>query len=204
MSGTTKPYPWYYAVNDRPVAIVQTADGGADCLVLDFVTGNLVPDRSYFGRTVPGLGKDVDQHTAESFEALVGSLRADLLRAWSERMCRARSGSAADMADALGVVLEPPLLGSRHVHVGSGVVASLSLGLAPGVTRAMLDARFGTAVELPRTGAFASHVIAYEVTVPDAPHRCSVFPRFERKPMAEVSATGVTLRLDGAIATSTS
>ena len=35
----------YYAVNDRPVAVVPTADGGADCVVFDFATGELVPDR---------------------------------------------------------------------------------------------------------------------------------------------------------------
>jgi hypothetical protein len=73
---TAKPYPWYYAVNDRPVKIVLLPDGGADCLVFDFATGGFVPDRSYFARVSDtGVGKDVDQLTEEEFETLVASQR---------------------------------------------------------------------------------------------------------------------------------
>ena len=46
----------YYAVNDRPVAVVPTADGGEGCVVFDFATGELVPDRSYFEYLIPGSG----------------------------------------------------------------------------------------------------------------------------------------------------
>ena len=74
-----KPYPWYYAVNDRPVKIVQLPDGGADCLVFDFATGGFVPDRSYFARTVEtGIGRDVDQLTKAEFEQIVAGLRRSI------------------------------------------------------------------------------------------------------------------------------
>lgn len=71
-----KPFPWYYAVNDRPVQIVELPSGGADALIFDFATGGFVPDRSYFGRVSDtGIGKDVDQLTAEEFHRLVAALR---------------------------------------------------------------------------------------------------------------------------------
>jgi hypothetical protein len=71
-----KPYPWYYAVNDRPVKIVQLPDGGTDALVFDFTTGSFIPDRSYLARVAEtGIGKDVDQLTEGEFQALVADLR---------------------------------------------------------------------------------------------------------------------------------
>jgi hypothetical protein len=71
-----KPLPWYYAVNDRPVKIVELPDGGVDALVFGFATGGFIPDRSYFARvSETGIGKDVDQLTEGEFEALVATLR---------------------------------------------------------------------------------------------------------------------------------
>jgi hypothetical protein len=70
----TKPYPWYYAVNDRPVKIVELPDGGADALAFDWETGGFVVDRSYFRRTTEH-GKDIDQLTEQTFTALVNALR---------------------------------------------------------------------------------------------------------------------------------
>lgn len=76
-----KPFPWYYAVNDRPVKIVLLPNGGADCLVFDFATGDFVIDRSYFARTTEtGIGKDVDQLTEEEFEHLVAWQRESAFR----------------------------------------------------------------------------------------------------------------------------
>jgi hypothetical protein len=75
----TRPLPWYYAVNNRPVNIVQLPDGGADCLVFDFASGDFIPDRSYFSRiSETGIGKDVDQLTEAEFERLVAALRQQL------------------------------------------------------------------------------------------------------------------------------
>ena len=77
-----RPYPWYYAVNDRPVKIVQLADGAVDALVFDVATGGFVPDRSYCERVAdPGIGTTVDVLTEEQFEQRVAALR----RALAER-----------------------------------------------------------------------------------------------------------------------
>lgn len=76
----SRPLPWYYAVNDRPVKIVETADGGSDCLVFDFATGGFVPDRGYFSQVTPGSGRDVDQLTEEEFERLVAWQREDAFK----------------------------------------------------------------------------------------------------------------------------
>ena len=73
----TKPFPWYYAVNDRPVKIVELPDGSGDALAFDWRTGGFVPDRSYFGRTLEH-GKDIDQLTEAQFTALVGALRVPI------------------------------------------------------------------------------------------------------------------------------
>jgi hypothetical protein len=67
-------FPWYYAVNDRPVKFVELPTGGVDVLVYDFKTGELVSDMSYFSR-VFDHGKDIDKLDAEAFEALVDELR---------------------------------------------------------------------------------------------------------------------------------
>ncbi len=76
----SRPYPWYYAVNDRPVMVVRTPDGGLDTLVFDWRTGGFVPDRSYVARvSETGIGKDVDSLSAPEFERLVGALRARVL-----------------------------------------------------------------------------------------------------------------------------
>lgn len=74
-SNPPRPYPWYYAVNDRPVKLVETTDGGLDALAFDWKTGGFVPDRSYFSAISEHGFKDVDQLSAEQFEALVSSLR---------------------------------------------------------------------------------------------------------------------------------
>lgn len=68
--------PRYYAVNDRPVALVPTADGGLDALAYDFATGELVPDRSCFAAISEHGFKDVDSLTEEEFHAAVARLRA--------------------------------------------------------------------------------------------------------------------------------
>jgi hypothetical protein len=69
------PGPRYYLVNDRPVAVVPTPDGGEDCVVFDFATGELAPDRSYFEYLIPGSGKDVDAVTKAEFDARVAACR---------------------------------------------------------------------------------------------------------------------------------
>ena len=131
----SKPYPWFYAVNDRPVQIVQLRDGGADCLVLDMRTGNFVPDRRYFAYTVPGSGKDVDAFSASEFAWRVAAIRAQLLRRWAERLCRAQSGAEQDIREALGVATAPPPLRATAARVRGGEIglATVELELPPQV-----------------------------------------------------------------------
>jgi hypothetical protein len=63
-------------VNDRPVKIVPTPDGGADAMAFDWATGGFVIDRSYFTRTIEvGIGKDVDAFTPDEFERHLAVLR---------------------------------------------------------------------------------------------------------------------------------
>lgn len=70
----TKPYPWFYAVNDRPVKFAETADGGMTVLVYDFESGELVPDMDYLSAPFRP-GADVDELTEAQFEALLTQLR---------------------------------------------------------------------------------------------------------------------------------
>jgi hypothetical protein len=71
----TKPdLPWYYAVNDRPVKMVATPDGGMDVLVLNMSTGEFERDMSYLSKVFAPF-KDVDQFTEQQFEKYVAELR---------------------------------------------------------------------------------------------------------------------------------
>lgn len=72
---TPRPYPWFYTVNDRPVKLVQTADGGVDALAFDCNTGGFVPERRYFTEISDHGFKDVDQLSAQEFDALVAICR---------------------------------------------------------------------------------------------------------------------------------
>ena len=78
-------YPRYYAVNDRPVKLVECADGSVDALVLDLATGAFASDPAYFARiSDTGPGKDVDQlQDEDAFDALVGAIRTQVPIAWS-------------------------------------------------------------------------------------------------------------------------
>lgn len=73
----TDPYPWYYAVNDRPVTFVQLPSGEVEVLVFDFATGELVRDMSYLSRVFEH-GKDIDKLDQAQFDALVAQLRKRL------------------------------------------------------------------------------------------------------------------------------
>jgi hypothetical protein len=69
--------PWYFAVNDRPVKVVATDDGGADVLVLDTYTGEFVRDMAYLGYFFEG-GRDVDELSEAEFNSLVEKHRKRL------------------------------------------------------------------------------------------------------------------------------
>ncbi|MBI5834246.1 MAG: hypothetical protein HZB16_18275 [Armatimonadetes bacterium] len=70
------PAPAFYTVNDRPVQLVPTGDGGLDVLALDMVTGRFVRAMNYLSRCIGGAG-DVDSITTQAeFDALVAAIRA--------------------------------------------------------------------------------------------------------------------------------
>jgi hypothetical protein len=68
------PYPRYYAVNDRPVKLVELPTGEVDAQVFDFATGGFISDPSYLTK-ISG-GGDVDQFSEKAaFDRLVAEQR---------------------------------------------------------------------------------------------------------------------------------
>ncbi|WP_238010468.1 hypothetical protein KZZ52_25085 [Dactylosporangium sp. AC04546] len=117
------------------------------------------------------------------------------LRAMSERLCAVATGGKEEIRRAFGTPTIPPPL----VTAGELSRASVELhfeALAP--TRRELDETFGPADVLPRTGAFASHVLAYGVRVPGAPARVTLYARFATAPEPGTSPQSVLLRIDPA------
>ena len=67
--------PAWYALNDRPVQLVPTPEGGLDCLALDMRTGEFVRDLSCLSRCLCSQG-DVDAFADQaSFDAYVSDIR---------------------------------------------------------------------------------------------------------------------------------
>jgi hypothetical protein len=182
----------FYAVNDRPVALVESPSGTAECLVFDFVSGNLIPDRSYLTEVAGGEHEELTQ---QEFAHLVGERRVEVLQIWAERLCRATSGSAEDLLTAIGASMKPAPLGAIEVRVRGGDVgaAKIELELAPNtISRGELDAMLGDAK------TFAPNVLAYEVAQEAAPYRCTVFASFAEPPRDGTSVKSIVLRLDAA------
>jgi hypothetical protein len=69
------PKECFYAVNDRPIKLVPTANGGLDVLALNLRTGEFERDMSYLARCVSGYG-DVETFPDEAaFLARVAEIR---------------------------------------------------------------------------------------------------------------------------------
>lgn len=68
------PQAEYYTVNDRPVKIVPTANGGKTVLVMNLSTGEFERDLSYLSRCY-NPEQDVDCLSKIKFEAYVKELR---------------------------------------------------------------------------------------------------------------------------------
>lgn len=160
-----RPYPWHYLVNDRPVMLVETADGGGDCLVLDWATGSFVPDRSYFGRTMGGIGKDVDAPSPEEMAWHVADRRAAIVRRMAERLAAARPTDGTALLEALGVDAAAPLFDAEPATLteatgATGRLASCRVTAPQLVRRGFLDAHLGR----PTTTVVDGTVLArYEV-----------------------------------------
>jgi hypothetical protein len=193
----------FYLVNDRPVAVVPTWDGGEDCVAFDFATGELLPDRSYFRYLIPGSGKDVDVVTQTEFAAQLAVYRAEAgaravteLRQWAERLCLT-AGQAADLGSALGpfkrdrgddVRLELPPGGYSRISitVDKQRTGRVRIELRPAgrlLTREILDAEFHAERELPiPPDSWLEGFVTYEdVTVPGTPAACEIDAQFRNQ-----------------------
>lgn len=185
-----KPYPWFFAVNDRPVVVVATPSGTADCLVFDFVSGNLIPDRSYLSETTSDGAEELTQ---PEWARLMAERRVDVLAIWAERLCQAKSGSAEDLLTAIGASMKPAPLGATEIRVRGGEVgqANIELILPPGtIAKDILDERFG------ESRALQHDIIRYDVTQQGAPCSCSIFASFTEAPQPRSTLKTVTLRLE--------
>lgn len=67
----------YYTVNDRPVKMMPTKDGGRTVLVLNWQTGEFEVDMSYLSRCY-NPEQDVDRLSQEVFEQYVSQLRREI------------------------------------------------------------------------------------------------------------------------------
>jgi hypothetical protein len=185
-----KPYPWFFAVNDRPVVVVATPSGAADCLVFDFVSGNLIPDRSYLSETT---SEGAEELTQPEWARLMAERRVDVLAIWAERLCQAKSGSAEDLLTAIGASMKPAPLGATEIRVRGGEVgqAHVELILPPGtIAKDILDERFG------ESRALQHDIIRYDVTQLGAPCSCSIFASFTESPQPRSTVKTITLRLE--------
>jgi hypothetical protein len=71
----SRPFPWFFALNDRPVKVSKTRDGGLEVISLDMSTGEFVRDYESLPAYYEG-GRDIDDLTEQEFEALVAKHRA--------------------------------------------------------------------------------------------------------------------------------
>ncbi|GAA4251189.1 hypothetical protein GCM10022255_042810 [Dactylosporangium darangshiense] len=123
------------------------------------------------------------------------------LREMGERLCAVATGGEAEIHGALGIPADPPPLGASECLVTAGELSRASVELrfpAGALTRSELDETFGAADVLPRTGAFASHTLGYQLRVSGAPARISLYARFAATPEPETSVNSVLLRIDPA------
>jgi hypothetical protein len=204
------PSTRFYLVNDRPAAVIRTPDGGTDCVVFSFATGELEPDRSYFGHLMPGSHKDVDVVTETQFEARLAACRAEAgarsaaeLRHWATQLCAtpgegeqtmlAPQPFRRDSGDT--VYLNLPPSGYRRIAIavdkGSRDWVRIRLELEPAgrlLTPKILDAEFHVKRELPilPESGMQGHVWYHDVTVPGAPATCEITAQFRDDSAAKV------------------
>lgn len=161
-------------VNDRPVKIVETPDGGADCIVLDWTSGSFVIDRSYFSRTLPGDFADVDSVTPEQMDAIVAEHRARILHRLAVRLATADVSGGSEVLELLGLRPELPPFDADDMEatVGPGLLV-----VAPRlVRRQLVDAVFGTARST--AGPADTIAVVYRATPGNGDSACTVLAVF--------------------------
>lgn len=67
-------FPWYFAIDDRPVKVVPTRDGGLDVLILNPETGKLERDMAYLTRCFEP-GQNVQRLSEAEFNARLAALK---------------------------------------------------------------------------------------------------------------------------------
>ena len=133
------------------------------------------------------------------------TVSAELLRAWAEHLCRARSSAPADLAEALGVPLDPlgvqlwpPPPGITGSRVHGGDIPLVELELADPLPLGEIDRLLGAGNRLPRVDWDRPHVIAFTIAVAGAPWRCVILASCDQPPAPATPVARVALRLDRA------
>ncbi len=70
-------FPWFFVINDRPVKVVATPDGGMDVLILNMATGDLEGNIDYLAQCFEP-GQNVQRITEEEFNTRLQSAKASL------------------------------------------------------------------------------------------------------------------------------
>lgn len=70
-------FPWYFAIDDRPVKVVATPNGGMDVLIANLATGKLERDMQYLAYCFEP-GKNVQRLSEAEFNTRLAALKASL------------------------------------------------------------------------------------------------------------------------------
>ncbi len=73
----TADFPWYFAIDDRPVKVIATPGGGMDVLIANLTTGKLERDMQYLAYCFEP-GKNVQRLSEAEFNARMATLKASL------------------------------------------------------------------------------------------------------------------------------
>jgi hypothetical protein len=72
-------FPWYFLVNDRPVKVIATPDGGMDVLILNLTTGELERNMAYLTLCFEP-GQNVKRLSEAEFDTQIAELKDSLNR----------------------------------------------------------------------------------------------------------------------------
>jgi len=78
MTGSSS-FPWYFEVNDRPIKVVATSDGGMDVLILNTTTGELERNMDYLARCFEP-GQDVKRISEAEFNTRIKTITDSLAK----------------------------------------------------------------------------------------------------------------------------
>jgi hypothetical protein len=72
-------FPWYFLVNDRPVKVIATPNGGMNVLILNLTTGELEQDMAYLALCFEP-GQNVKRLSEAEFNTQITALKDSLDR----------------------------------------------------------------------------------------------------------------------------